>query len=525
MRSRPQSRSGSPVINGGASLITLPVENVIDSGQRAEAKDMKGNLPMRLLLAARLSQMTRGGETGIETQDEDAREWAEDNGHEIIAVAADTKSGPTPMWDRPNLRPWVTDPAHMAAYDGIVAAKQDRLSRADWRDEAELRIWAENNGKTLFIVDRKLRWPPRNADDMERWNNGAEQARREWENTSKRYKRMLKSKRDKGYFTGKRPYGYRIVPSEDGHGKILEQDPDAAPIVREMANRYDEQNQSLREIAQWLTDSSTPVSQQGNRTHQGKWSAQTVRNILTNSAIMGRVRINGVTTHHIDRPIIQPEQFRRIQDKMAARAHHGAPSGSTALLTSILICSNGHSMHRLKAHPTSKLPNGRFYYYCRECPKGQRPFIWCDETDQAVNEAVTAIADMEHVIKTVVPGDTYGDEIHAIKKEIAALDPEDEDWGKRTTALRAEIAELRGHKRKAPKVIKKKDTPSVGQVWESLTPAERRLWLLARRGSDWLPGQDKAKVQCLGRDAETGLPIMVIDLGEYTETAKSLEML
>src|SRR5262245_13223422 len=102
------------------------------------------------------------------------------------------------MEERPNLKPWVTDHAHMAPYDGIVAAKQDRLSRADWSDEARIRLWAEEHGKTLFIVDRNLQWPPIDEDGRERWNNGAEQARREWEATSKRYRRMQRNLRSQG---------------------------------------------------------------------------------------------------------------------------------------------------------------------------------------------------------------------------------------------------------------------------------------------------------------------------------------
>jgi len=62
---------------------------------------MRGYQPMRLILAARLSRLS-DGQTGIETQDEDAREWAEANGHIIIAVAADTKTGTAAMWERKN---------------------------------------------------------------------------------------------------------------------------------------------------------------------------------------------------------------------------------------------------------------------------------------------------------------------------------------------------------------------------------------------------------------------------------------
>jgi hypothetical protein len=158
------------------------------------------------------------------------------------------------MGERKNLRPWVTDPELMTKYQGIVAAKQDRLSRADLRDEAELRIWAETNGKTLFIVDRKLRWPPREGahhdDDVTNWNHGAEEAHREWNNTSKRYKRMLKNRVDNNELTGRPVYGYRSAGINCGESpchcwekrlddrKTLAIYEPEAQVVREARDRY-----------------------------------------------------------------------------------------------------------------------------------------------------------------------------------------------------------------------------------------------------------------------------------------------
>ena len=77
---------------------------------------------MRLLLAARLSQ-DRAGQTGLDTQDTDARAWAERNGHDVIATAADKISGRTSPFDRPNLGPWLTEPHLVTQYDGIVVSE------------------------------------------------------------------------------------------------------------------------------------------------------------------------------------------------------------------------------------------------------------------------------------------------------------------------------------------------------------------------------------------------------------------
>src|ERR1700728_4835855 len=103
---------------------------------------------MRIVIAGRLSQK-REGQTGIDTQDLDARRWAEDNGHTVIAVPADRISGRVSPFDRRNLGPWLTDPEKMAQYDAVLASKMDRFTRArDWK----MRQWAEDNDKKLIVV-------------------------------------------------------------------------------------------------------------------------------------------------------------------------------------------------------------------------------------------------------------------------------------------------------------------------------------------------------------------------------------
>jgi len=115
---------------------------------------------MKVLIAARLSRKTGKQEgIGIETQDERSREWAEHNKHEVVGVAADHASGVVAPWNRRNPKPWVTDSVKIASYDAIVAYKMDRLNRAGWRDESDIRRWAEDNNKRLIIVDGP-QWPP-----------------------------------------------------------------------------------------------------------------------------------------------------------------------------------------------------------------------------------------------------------------------------------------------------------------------------------------------------------------------------
>jgi hypothetical protein len=481
---------------------------------------------MRLLLAARLSRTMRG-QTGIDTQDMDARDWAQDEGHQIIATVADRKGGTTAMWDRPKLRAWVTDPDLMALYDGIVAAKQDRLSRADWSDEARIRLWADEHGKTLFIVDRNLQWPPRNPDDRERWNNGAEQARREWENTSKRYRRMQTFLRGQAFFVGKKPYGYRIVtvpgsaPKPEDDHKTLEPDPVTAPIVRGMAKRYLD-GQSFRQISDWLDAESIPMPQppkdeSGNRTEGNGWSAQAVRRILSNPAIAGRLQTRGKTVLRIE-PLVSMEEFQQIQTLKKSRATRGTAQHA-ALLTGILVCRDGKPMYRLKGRPIPTVPDGLYYYCSAEiCAKGNRMLVPLAYMDAAVNDAVTSIADVPHLIIKTTPADDHSNEIAQIKQYISELDPEATayDYDAELAKRRAEIARLRELDRTEAKAAKREvkldGNKTCGEVWESLDTASRRQWLLARN----------ARVQVTARDAELGIWTTAIDLGEYTDALFSL---
>jgi hypothetical protein len=292
-----------------------------------------------------------------------------------------------------------------------------------------------------------------------------------------------------------------------------------------MAERYIS-GESSRVIRDWLKSIEAPlplasVNSQGWREHQ-------VLRILHNPAIIGHYQHKGVTYLYAE-PIISTEDFNTIQEMTVARRKTpGIVLRETALLTSILKCDRGMPMYRVKTAPRRSCPEG-VWYYCNEnlCPKGTRLLVPLAEMDSIVSEAVSSMTDMEHIVTTIIPGDTYGEEIKQLKNEQARLDPnENPDHFKKWLEIRDEILRLRGMPRKAPKVTTKRDGRSVAQVWDSLTPAERRKWLLARGPSAWLAGestdQTGARVQLFGRDPDTGTLIVDIDLGEFTEALESL---
>ena len=190
---------------------------------------------MNVLLAARLSRKKQQEGLGIETQDERMLEWAERNGHTVVGVAGDYSKGTVAPWDRPHLKPWVTKPDQMARYEAIITYKHDRLSRGPWADEARIRMWAQEHGKTLIIVDGP-QWPPRHDGDKWSWEAAATQSRKEWEDIRERSMRAQKALRAKDKHVGRAAFGFEIVG--DRYDKTLKVYEPEAQIAREMVRRY-----------------------------------------------------------------------------------------------------------------------------------------------------------------------------------------------------------------------------------------------------------------------------------------------
>lgn len=302
--------------------------------------------------------------------------------------------------------------------------------------------------------------------------------------------------------------------------------------VRKMAELYLDAGLSFRQIRDWLVSESIPVPQQpkdenGNRKEGMGWTAQAVRRILSNPAIAGRVQTNGKTVLRV-KELISIEKFQQIQTLKKSRATRGTAQ-QTALLTGILVCKDGKPMYRLQGRKIPSVPDGLYYYCSAEiCQKGNRMLVPLAEMDAAVHDEVMSMDDVPHLVIKTTPFDDHSNEIAQIKRDISELDPEATtyDYDAELAKRRAEIARLRELDRTEAKPLKRDINPdgkSVAKVWESLDTAGRRQWLLARKGSNWLPGQDRVRVQVVGpRDPELGIWPTDIDLGEYTDATYSL---
>lgn len=432
---------------------------------------------MRLLLAARLSQ-DQANQTGLDTQDTDARAWAERNRHEVIATAADKIAGRTSPFDRPHLGPWLTEPHLITRYDGIVVSKLDRLSRGgDWG----VRAWAEENRKKLIVVNPELSWPPEKGDAVTPliWDNLVNIASAEWENTSKRYARMQAHLRDMKSFVGRPPFGYRIVG--EAKAKALEPDPTQSAAVTEVVAMY-LAGRSLRQLCAYLDAQGVPTRR------GGAWVPKTLSDVLRNPVLSGRrVDGNGRTILRVP-PILDGDTWRKLQAEMDHRAtKKGAVRAGAPMLGGVVVCRDcGGPMYRLRAQNVRKDGTKQYnvYYRCwgtDTAPSKCKNMYPLEELDAWLDRRMARIKLPRYEI-VVSPGHGYEDEIYEVERDLRELDLDAPDYDERHAALRAERARLRALPATPDTVERRKTGQSIGQYWVTLETGEDKRAFLVKHG-------------------------------------------
>ena len=458
----------------------------------------------RLILAARLSVLHKDGQQGIgiETQDEQSREWAERNGHTVVAVAADVKSGTVPPWDRPSLKPWVTDPDKMVLYDGILAYKNDRLSRGSWSDENKIRQWAEDNHKVLLIANGP-QWPPRDQGDFWSWTAQANQARQEWEDIRERCTRAQDELKQRGKLVGKPPFGYtstgerydrRLVPTEQGRKYV-------PGIFRRIID-----GESLNEICRWLDAEGVPRGQSNGREGNGWWT-WVIGNIVRNETYTGfrwqeytdRKTGARLRTVHRCEPLIDSGTFQMANGALKNRPKKGPSNpGTRAMLAGAIACPHcdGSPMYRITVpwRGGTRLP----YYRCAgrgSQRKGCGNMVQLAAVDGAVNQIAAKTFNVPVMVKRITPGDDHSAELEAVKLEIrqlASVDLPDDEYDRRLAELRAERDRVNALPVTPGTVELVPTGETYWQLWDALADAQRGPWL---KSHGFRVTADKAEVR------------------------------
>lgn len=424
---------------------------------------------MRLIAAARLSVLVRAKpgdklseddklteQTGLDSQERGIIAWANANGHTIVEIVKDFRTGKSNLWDRPNLRPWVTESSRMKEYDGIVALKMDRLTRADNAGVNALEKWADDNGKQLFITEASVHFPAEGVDGIA-WDLYTRMAHAEYLNFRERYMRMQGLRHDDGSAVGRPPWGYEIVRI-DG---IKEFEP--TPEGRIWVPR----------IFGWLAEGETPRDV-GRRLEEagvmslapgGRWHESRVISMARTPTYAGTRIRNGRAPLQVE-PLVSHALMEQAQAKLSSRARPGR--GTSTLQKALLKPTCGHPdcpgegtwpMYRVGGNgPKRKDGTRRFQPYSYRCTGrgAQRqgcgnPMVDLATLDNMVLGWSELWDNTEYVSQRYVSGNDAGARLELLRAEMREalsagdLDPDRipevaADYAARIKALEAEDA-------------------------------------------------------------------------------------
>jgi DNA invertase Pin-like site-specific DNA recombinase len=368
---------------------------------------------MRVLVAGRLSRKVADrDQTGFDSQEREAVRWAESEGHTVVDVVADFAKGPSMLWERKKLRPWVTDPERLAQYDAIVALKVDRLTRADDAGVDAIKAWARREHKQILISSAAARFPAEGTDGII-WDTMIRVARAEWLATQERYTRMHRTRKAQGSILGRAPWGYRIV-KRDGV-KVFEPTPEGRIWVPRIFDAA-VSGMTSRQIAEML-DSAGVKPTRGGKWHEGF----IVNKLLRNTTYYGKPAWSGTAD-----ALVSKTTWERAGAAMSGRARHPAAVAPKALLAPVCghpdcDASGGRPSPMYRMYAAYK--HGRVAFYRCTGKGAQRrgcgaPLVPCETLDALVLGASEYWDANEYIAYEYVAGNDVGQMVEALKAKL-----------------------------------------------------------------------------------------------------------
>lgn len=412
--------------------------------------------------------------TSPERQREQIQGYASVYGHTVIHTTEDLDmSGAVSPFERPELGPWLTEPDKINAWDSIIVAKLDRLTRS-LRDFDDLRDWCDRHGKTIISVGEKIDL----STSLGRMfaNLLAMFAEFERERQGERRREAAIRIAEQGNWGGGLiPFGKRAERSGNGWRLVL--DDEYAAIVRRMAKDIIG-GHSLRDIARWLNAEGVPTSNDLSRMRYGgepknaAWAPASVKSIL---------RSDGLT----EPPAVLDYSAWNDVQKALDRAKGNRTSGPrpTRMLLRIAYCG----VCRGVLHGFSN--QSGVFYICENkrtvtgnrCPSRLIP---ASELEKAFDDAVVeAYGLVKHKEPVRTRGRSYKTQISKAERDLRALDQDDPEYDAKHAALRAERSRLQDlQKRNAEQATAgwQEDGRLVRDVWPTLDKAAKRSYALER---------------------------------------------
>ena len=295
----------------------------------------------------------------IDAQVRAIKEWASREGHVVKKFYIDEARTGTND-NRDEFQQMIADAA-TGTFQAVVVHKLDRFAR-DRYDSAVYRHKLKAHGVRVVSVLEPLDDSPESVM-MEAVLEGMA------EYYSKNLSREVRKGKTEAARAAKHnggivPYGFALT--EDGHYTVA---PDEAAVIREMFAMLDN-GSSYADVARW-------AKAKGLKSRRGTiMDGYTVRRIIGNPMLIGNyvfARIPSATqapivVENAFEAIITPEQYQRIQAKIAAQKHapRSRNKGDDYLLTGYLFCEEcGNHLYGYSAKQKYQKLDGSLQVYIR----------------------------------------------------------------------------------------------------------------------------------------------------------------
>jgi DNA invertase Pin-like site-specific DNA recombinase len=347
-------------------------------------------------------------------------------------------SGAVSPWKRRNLGPWLTDPDKVAAWDALVVARLDRLTRS-LRDFVKLADWCNEHGKTVVSVSESLDLGTPHGRMVA--NILATFAQYERELASDRRRLAVATLRRHGWWNGgSLPYGYRPVP--DGDHWVLEPDPETATVILRAVEMI-LADISASEIARRFNAEGIPTAQDNYRARSGKpargsmWSPSALLGMLRNPALIGQSRDLDGKLYRDDsgmpvtrEPILDYETWARLQHMLDTYTTGRGGRKPVAMLSGAAHCAlcDGKIYATQTFSAGSVRPDGTrkpySYYRCAaKCPGSH--VVGMAKLDEAVSDMLLTAYGTEDVPEKIeIPAADHTARLAEVSELITGLDAE-----------------------------------------------------------------------------------------------------
>lgn len=422
--------------------------------------------PTNCAIYVRISFDFEGTGLGVERQVKDSLALAESLGWRVDEVYRDNHISASGKKPRPEyLR--LLAALEAGRHNALICYDLDRLTRSPVEVEHIIEL-AERKGIKLATVGGNVNLATPEGRLHARIK--ASVARHEIEQTSKRIRRMMQDRAEKGLPHGAPGYGYRRVNGRD------EVEPTEAAVVREIAEEL-LSGVSVNSITEYLNSRGIPSP------YGREWSRVTVRHVVLRERNAGFRRHQGRIIGKGDwEPIFDEDTYYRLHALLNDPARKVTTgSAHRYLLTGIAKCGKCEARVRVILGPRTR--NGkrekRKAYVCSKCHGISRNV---ESVDRLIIKLVTrrlakpdarAIFTPEPDVLLVAEANRLRAKLDYVAGQFARDEIDGEQLTLITGTIRPKLQSIEAQLRPAPLDFSDLATPDISNRWKDI-PLERR---------------------------------------------------